>query len=244
MAPQPPTRPAPSCDCAAATRRGFLGTQLGLGAGALAALAAPPAAAAPSPPPTAAPHTPEDAIAALMEGNKRFAAARLGVCAQPLADIRHQTETKQTPFAAVLSCADSRVPVELVFDQGIGQVFVTRVAGNIATPDMIASLEYGVAVLGVQAIVVLGHGDCGAVKAAVARTAAPGQISSLYAFLRPAVDRANGDVAAAIRINAGLQARLLAGASPVLAAAVAAGKLAIIAGYYDVGSGKVSLLTA
>lgn len=238
----PPPRPAPSCGCISPTRRRFLGTKLGLGAGALAALAVTPAIAVPSPP-ADAPHAPEEAIAALMAGNKRFVASRPGVCSQNLPQILHETESQQAPFAAVLSCADSRVPVELVFDQGIGRVFVARIAGNIATPEVIASLEYGVAVLGVLAILVLGHGDCGAVKAALARKAAPGQISSLYAFLRPAVERADGNADVAIRMNARLQAHLLAGASPVLAAAVAANKLAILAGYYDTGSGKVSLLT-
>lgn len=189
-----------------------------------------------------APETPEAAIAALMAGNQRYVGARLGVCSQNLPRILRETEAKQTPFATVLSCADSRVPVELVFDQGVGQVFVARVAGNIATSDVIASLEYGVAVLGTRAIMVLGHGNCGAVSATMARTAAPGQISSLYAFIRPATDRAGGDADTAIRINAQLQAHLLAQSSPVLADAIAAKRLAITPAYYDVRSGKVTLL--
>ncbi|MCF3946830.1 carbonic anhydrase [Acidiphilium sp. AL] len=190
------------------------------------------------------PQTPEAALAALMAGNQRYVGARLGVCSENLPKALRETETKQAPFAAVLSCADSRVPVELVFDQGVGQVFVARVAGNIAAPEMIASLEYGVAVLGTRVIVVLGHGNCGAVSATMARKAAPGQISSLYAFIRPAADRAGGDVDKAIRINAELQAHLLAQSSPVLAGAIAAKRLAIAPAYYDVRSGKVTLLVA
>ncbi len=243
---------APGCLCCrpkeaggpGATRRRMLGMPLGVGA--LAALGAemvgvvPRAAAATAAPPS--PGTPDAALKALMAGNRRYAASRLGVCAEDLQAALHETEHHQAPFAAVLSCADSRVPVELVFDQGVGRIFVVRVAGNIAAPDMIASLEYGVAVLGARAIVVLGHGDCGAVKATMARTPAPGQISALYAFIRPAVDRAGTDIDKAIRLNASMQARLLAHASPVLAGAIAERRLRIVPAYYDVGSGKVKLL--
>jgi carbonic anhydrase len=243
---------APGCPCCAptavgprASRRRLLGVPIGIGA--LAALGVgmaggvPRAAAATVAPPSPA-ATPDAAVAALMAGNRRYAASRLGVCTEDLQAARHETEHHQAPFAAVLSCADSRVPVELVFDQGVGRIFVVRVAGNIAAPEMIASLEYGVAVLGTRAIVVLGHGNCGAVKATLARTAAPGQISALYAFIRPAVDRAGTDVDKAIRINAVMQAGLLAQASPVLAGAIAEQRLRVLAAYYDVGSGKVSLL--
>ena len=225
------------------TRRRFLATPIGIGAlaavGGVATGAAVMRAAAAAEPP---PETPKAALDALMAGNGRYVGARLGVCSENLQSVLKETENKQTPFAAVLSCADSRVPVELVFDQGVGQVFVTRVAGNIATPEMIASLEYGAAVLGTRAIVVLGHGNCGAVSATMARKAAPGQISGLYAFIRPAADRGNGDLDKAIRLNAQMQAKLLAQSSPVLADAIAAKKLAITPAYYDVGSGRVTLL--
>jgi len=143
----------------------------------------------------------------------------------------------------VLSCADSRVPVELAFDQTIGHIFVTRIAGNLATSEIIASLEYGAAVLGTRVILVLGHGNCGAVKAAIDGKAVPGQISQLYAPLRAAVDAAGGNLDAAIRANAKIQAHLLATASPVLAGLIKEGKLNVTAGYYDVGSGMVSVLS-
>ena len=117
----------------------------------------------------------------------------------------------------MLSCADSRVPVELVFDQSIGHVFVVRVAGNVATPDTIASLEYGAAVLGVKAILALGHTNCGAVKATMAGKAVPGQISTLYQYIHPAIAGANGDLTTASRQNASLQASVLRETSPVLA---------------------------
>ena len=118
---------------------------------------------------------------ALLDGNKRFVAKQLTSFADDLDILRQNTVAKQEPFAAVLSCADSRVPVELLFDQSINHVFVARVAGNIASPDMIASLEYGAAVLGTKAIVVLGHTACGAVKATMDGKEVPGQISALYA---------------------------------------------------------------
>jgi carbonic anhydrase len=142
----------------------------------------------------------------------------------------------------VLSCADSRVPVELVFDQAVGHVFVTRVAGNFCTPEIIASLEYGAEVLGTAAIMVLGHQGCGAVKAAIAAKEVPGQISALYAPLRPAIERAGNDLTAAIKANAQIQAKLLSTASPVLADLISEDRLKVAAGYYNLGDGSVELL--
>lgn len=187
-------------------------------------------------------HSPATALQALMEGNRRYTASRLNSCSQNLKLLKQETEHKQEPFAAILSCADSRVPVEMVFDQGIGQLFVTRVAGNIATPEIIASLEYGVAVLGTRLIMVLGHGNCGAVKATIAGKAVPGQISSLYQFIRPAVDQAGDDPDQAIRANAKIQARLLAQASPVLAKAIHDNDLRVVPAYYNIATGQVTVL--
>ena len=186
--------------------------------------------------------SPEAALAALMEGNQRYLAGRLTAPQHDLELLHAKTAEKQEPFAALLSCADSRVPVELVFDQSIGQLFVTRVAGNIATPEIIASLEYGAAVLGTKAIVVLGHGGCGAVKATIDAKPVPGQISALYAPIRPAVDQAGPDLEAAIRANAKIQASLLREASPLLAGLLKEGKLKIASGYYALADGRVTLL--
>src|SRR6201989_2506407 len=136
---------------------------------------------------------PDAALNELVTGNQRFAADKLTSIAHDLAILKAHTVDKQEPFAAVLSCADSRVPVELVFDQTIGHIFVTRVAGNIVTPEIIASLEYAVAALGVEAVLVLGHTGCGAVKAAMKADSVPGQISSLYPSLRPAVEQSGGN---------------------------------------------------
>lgn len=186
--------------------------------------------------------SPEAALQALLDGNKRFVEKRLNSCSEDLAILKENTVAKQEPFAAILSCANSRVPVELIFDQSIGHLFVTRVAGNVATSEIIASLEYGAAVLGTKAILVLGHANCGAVKATIEGKAVPGQISQLYALLRPAVDAASGDLDAAIKANAKIQAHLLATASPLLAGLIKEAKMKIAAGYYALDSGVVTLL--
>ena len=186
--------------------------------------------------------SPDAALARLMEGNNGFVQGRLASFDEDLAILKAHTVAKQEPFAAVLSCADSRVPVELIFDQSIGHVFVTRVAGNVCTPEVIASLEYGAVVLGVPIIMVLGHDGCGAIKATIDGKPVPGQISALYAPLRPAIERAGPDLAAAIKANAQIQAGLLRTASPVIAALAKAGKIKVVAAYYDLASGKVAIL--
>jgi carbonic anhydrase len=185
--------------------------------------------------------TPDEALKALLDGNERSVSGRLASFDQDLKILRDHTVDKQEPFAAVLSCADSRVPVEIIFDQTIGHIFVTRVAGNVVTPEIIGSLEYGAAVLGTKVILVLGHAGCGAVKAAIQGMAVPGQISSLFPHLQPAVDQAGHDLKAATKANAKIQAALLQSASPVLAPLVQEKKLKIVAGYYDLDTGKVSL---
>jgi carbonic anhydrase len=185
---------------------------------------------------------PDDALKRLMDGNARYAAGKLASLQEDLRLLKQKTAGKQEPFAAVLSCADSRVPVEIAFDQTIGHVFVTRVAGNIVTPEIIASLEYGVAVLGTRVLMVLGHGACGAVSATIAAKDVPGQISVLYRHIRPAVDQAGSNLDAAIRANARIHARLLPDASPVIAGAVKQGRLKVVAAYYDLASGVVTLL--
>jgi len=141
-----------------------------------------------------------------------------------------------------LSCADSRVPVELIFDQSIGHIFVTRVAGNVVTSEIIASLEYGAAVLGTKVILVMGHGGCGAVKATIQAKEVPGQISALYPHIQPAVDQAGSNLDAAIKANAKIQAALLRASSTVVSGLVKEGKLKVVASHYDLASGVVTLL--
>jgi carbonic anhydrase len=185
--------------------------------------------------------SPETALQELLEGNKRFDTNQLTSIAHDLVILKENTVEKQEPFAAVLACADSRVPVELVFDQTIGHIFVTRVAGNLVTPEIIASLEYSVAVLGVKVVLVIGHTNCGAVKAAMKADNVPGQISSLYQHVRPAVVQSGGSLEKAIEANAQIQADLLRTSSTVIRDALKAGTLIVKSGVYDLGTGKVSL---
>jgi carbonic anhydrase len=186
--------------------------------------------------------SPDVALQELMDGNKRFTAERPTAYEHDLAILRQHTIEKQEPFAAVLSCADSRVPVELVFDQTIGHIFVTRIAGNIATSEIIASLEYGAGVLGAKVILVMGHGGCGAIKATIQAKEVPGQISALYPHIQPAVDQTGSNLEPAIKANAKIQATLLRQASTVISGLVKENKLKVAAAYYDISTGIVTLL--
>ena len=177
-----------------------------------------------------------------MAGNQRFTSGRMTSNEHDLAILKEKTVDKQEPFAGVLSCADSRLPVELLFDQTIGHIFVTRVAGNVVTPEIIASLEYGAAVLGTKVILVMGHANCGAVKATIQGKEVPGQISALYPHIQPAVDQAGHDLNAAAKANAKIQAALLRESSTVISGLLKEGKLKVVAAYYDIANGNVTLL--
>jgi carbonic anhydrase len=187
------------------------------------------------------PLTPDAALRELMAGNERFDNNQLTSIEHDLRILKENTVEKQEPFAAVLACADSRVPIELLFDQTIGHIFVTRVAGNIVTPAIMASLEYAVAVLGVKVLLVLGHTGCGAVKAAMKADAVPGQISALYQYLQPSVEDSGGDFGQAIANNAKFQANLLRTSSTVVRDALKVAKVRVESGVYDLATGKVTL---
>lgn len=187
--------------------------------------------------------TPDAALQELMAGNQRFTSGRMTAHEQDLAILKQNTIEKQEPFAGVLSCADSRVPVELIFDQTIGHIFVTRVAGNVVTPEIIASLEYGALVLGTKVILVMGHASCGAVKATIQGKEVPGQISALYPHIQPAIDQAGPNLDAATRANTKIQAALLRESSTVIAGLVKEGKLKVVAAHYDIANGSVTLLS-
>ena len=156
------------------------------------------------------------------------------------------TAKGQKPFAMLVSCADSRVPPEILFDQGIGDLFVVRAAGNIADTVGLGSLEYGHAVLGAPLVVVLGHEYCGAVDAAVKGHEVPGHIADVVRHIKPAVEKSKGEIDmlnAAIDYNvrdvtAGLSER-----SALLRDAVTSGKLKIVGARYDLDSGEVTLVT-
>jgi carbonic anhydrase len=187
----------------------------------------------------------DEALKRLAEGNKRYT---VGKFIRP-----HQTSVRraelidgQHPFAIVLSCSDSRIPVELVFDQGVGDLFVVRVAGNIADEVTIGSIEYAAAHLHVSLAVVMGHGSCGAVAATASGGELEGHLPAIVAALRPAVDKVKtqqGDVVNnAARANAVMVAEKLKASKPVLSELVRAGKLTITAAFYDIKSGKVEFI--
>jgi len=185
--------------------------------------------------------SPVEALDFLRAGNTRFVAGR---SAAPNRDIGRLREVapRQTPFAAFLGCADSRVPIEIVFDQGFGDLFVTRIAGNVAATENIASLEFATEVLGAKVLYVLGHTSCGAVTAAAKAAPVPGQISALFQHIRPAVRAAKGDVTAAIHENVRLQAQTLVEGSTVISSLVSSGKVIVAGGVFDLETGLVETI--
>lgn len=225
------------------SRRQWIEWASGTGAAALAVGALAPgrlaaAAVAPAPAPEAD-LTPEEALKALYEGNQRFVDGKIMAPHRNMARLK-EVAPKQAPFAAFLGCADSRVPIEIVFDQGFGDVFVTRIAGNVADPSIIGSLEFGTLVLGAKVLFVLGHTSCGAVSATMKGDPVPGQISTLYQHIRPAVKAAGGSLDKAIEGNVRNQAEILAEASPVIGQLIKEGKLKVAGGVYDLQSGRVT----
>lgn len=209
--------------------------------GTAAAYRLPAVTAAPADAGPPADMSPRQALEFLQAGNTRFAA---GNTAAPNRDIDRlrQVAPKQAPFAAFLGCADSRVPIEIVFDQGFGDLFVTRIAGNVAVTENIASLEFATEVLGAKVVYVLGHTSCGAVAAAAKGEPVPGQISALFQHIRPAVRAARGDVAAAVRENVKIQAQTLVEASTVISSLVSSGKVIVAGGIFDLESGRVETI--
>lgn len=187
------------------------------------------------------PTTADAALRELISGNQRFATNQLTSIQHDLDALKNHTVDWQEPFAAVLACADSRVPVELIFDQTIGHLFVTRLAGNIVTPEAIGSLEYGVAVLGVKTVLVLGHTSCGAVTAALRSDPAPGYIGTLLGPLQKAVQESRGDLARAVEANTRIQAAQLIASSTILREAAQTGKVKVVSAVYDLATGVVTM---
>src|SRR5262249_54520567 len=153
------------------------------------------------------------------------------------ADRQKELTSGQHPHASVLACADSRVPPEIVFDQGLGDLFVIRVAGNVATDDVLGSLEYGAEHLNIPLIVVLGHQKCGGVTAAVEGGELPGHMPSLVTLIQPAVAKTKGmpgdPIANAVRANVEMVVNQLRTSKPVLAESVASGKTKVVGGVYS-----------
>ncbi len=190
--------------------------------------------------------TPDEVLEELVAGNKRFIENRPEAPNQDFIRLR-EVSTGQKPLVSILSCADSRVPVEIVFDRGLGDLFVVRDAGNIATPEEIGSLEYGTAILGSKILMVLGHESCGAVKAALDGKPLPGQIATIVAAIQPSIDRENQNnsqefYTKTIKQNVLLQIQKL-NSSSLLHNLVREGKLKIVGAYYSLKTGKVEILT-
>jgi carbonic anhydrase len=185
----------------------------------------------------------EESLSRLKEGNVRFTEDKLDGKLQN-SSRRQELKDGQQPYAIVLSCADSRVVPELTFDTGLGELFVIRVAGNVANAESIASIEYAVAHLGVNLILVLGHESCGAVTAAIAGGDNGHNLNLLLAHIQPAISATDGaDVNTVVKKNAELTAGDLTDRSKILRDAVETEKrLKIISGYYNLKSGSVDYL--
>jgi len=188
---------------------------------------------------------PDAALQKLMEGNQRFVDHQPQYPDQTALRLQEVAQA-QHPFATILSCADSRVPAEIVFDQGIGDIFDVRIAGNIATHEAIGSIEYAVVLLGSPLLMVMGHERCGAVTAAVQNESLLGDIGTFVKAIKPAlkkVENQPGDaVENAVVANVQYQIERLK-RSPLLTEQVRSGKLKIVGGRYDLDTGKVSILT-
>ncbi len=181
----------------------------------------------------------------LISGNKRFAEGNPTHPNQSIAR-RQEMAKGQNPRAAVLACADSRVSPEIVFDQGLGDLFVVRVAGNVVNDPILGSLEYAVEHLGTRLIVVLGHQRCGAVAAACAGGEAPGHIGSLVQALAPAVDKISaseeGRVDWVAKENVRMMAKSLRSCGPILEEFVRQGKLEVAGAFYNLDTGAVEIV--
>jgi carbonic anhydrase len=233
----------------ALSRRGLLS-----GAGALLAASAVPFAAslaAPEAQEASRPNaiSPAQALERLMQGNARYAANEPHE--RDFSAGRAESTKTQHPFAAVLGCSDSRVVPDLVFDQGPGDLFIVRVAGNVVNTDGLASFEHAVEHLGVSLLMVLGHSNCGAVTEALGATRMrkelPGHLDDLVKAIEPAVIAAHGRhpsdfLAAAIEENVRLSMKRLMQESEILSEALAQKKIAVSGGVYDLASGTVNLI--
>jgi carbonic anhydrase len=219
-----------------------------VGAG-VAAVAAAPFVGRAQAQPTRAVDNPDAALARLAEGNARYVSGKMNE--RDFSAGRASRAQGQKPFAAILGCADSRVAPELAFDQPPGELFVVRVAGNFVTPDGLGSLEFGVAVLGAQAIMVLGHTSCGAVNGTVDALQKgnnlPGHIADIATAMKPGIEPVMKQPGAdiyqrAVIANVRYNVQRLLEAKPILADMVAAKKLKVVGGVYDLPTGKITMV--
>jgi carbonic anhydrase len=231
-----------ACLAAGLSRRAMLGA-------GLAAMAVAPLAGVAQAQPVRAAETPDAALKLLVDGNARYVSNQM--TERDFSASRASRAQGQKPFAAILGCADSRVAPELAFDQAPGDLFVVRVAGNFVTTEGLASLEYGAAVLGTKAIMVLGHTSCGAVDATVEAlqkgNTLPGHIADLVRSMKPGIEpvlkQPGPDLnQRAVIANVRSNVRHLIEAQPILAEMVTAKKLKVVGGVYDIATGKVTMV--
>jgi carbonic anhydrase len=184
-------------------------------------------------------YTPAQALQRLIDGNGRYAEGK-PLHADHSPDRRNAVLKKQTPFATIVSCSDSRVTPEIIFDQGVGEIFVVRVAGNVAGPIELDSVDYSIKALGSPLIVILGHESCGAIKAVIEKNTA--DIEELAALIQPAVKDIK-NLERAIKANV----RYVVGnfkKNPFVQKLMKDRKLDCIGGYYNISTGKVEILSA
>ncbi len=188
-------------------------------------------------------NTPDDALAALKNGNQRFVDGKL-TNTDYQEQIEH-TKSDQHPHSLILSCLDSRIPPEIIFDQGIGNIFVARVAGNVEDPNILGSMEFATKVKGTKLIVVMGHNKCGAVKGAV-DNAELGNLTQLVKQIKPAItgDKSNPDLMLdeTAKNNVRMTIADIVKDSPVINELVTNGSVKIVGAFYDITSGKVSFI--
>lgn len=194
---------------------------------------------------------PDEVLAKLLEGNKRYVAGKLKHPGREPKDFQALAEG-QAPPAIILGCADSRVAPEILFDQGVGELFVVRVAGNMVDSGsaLKGSIEFATAVLGARLILVLGHTECGACKSAIKyiddKESLPGSIEGVVDYIRPVVRLVAGKpgdkLANVIKTNVTESVKKLQGLDPILAKKVKAGELKVVGGVYDLATGKVEMV--
>jgi carbonic anhydrase len=190
--------------------------------------------------------TPDQALTQLLHGNERFVAGWPDHPNQSARRRREVSDTGQQPYAIILSCADSRVPPEIIFDQGLGDVFVIRVAGNVLDEVILGTIEYAVEHLHTPLVMVLGHDKCGAVTAAVERVPTNNHVQAIVDALQPALTLAEaqeGDrISTAIDANIRYAVKTLHASEPVLMGACAAGQLRIVGARYNLDTGEVKII--
>ena len=195
----------------------------------------------------------DEALARLVDGNKRYVESKMNACSETTAAAREKLARGQKPYAIILSCSDSRVPPEIIFDKSLGEIFVVRVAGNVPDPIVLGSIEYAAEHLGSPLVMVLGHERCGAVKATVdANGKGEGNIGAIVKTIAPALKKAKKDkncdlkdkeqlVECVVTENAKMVAQNLTKQSKIIREMVKEGKVKIVAAKYDLDDGKVTV---